>query len=203
MGLDMYLVKLTKVDDEELSRKNAEELTCSWFIRNAENEKLLQYVKPWLRESEISVPEWDEEKIRRDFRVADDSEWCAMWESETEHGFGYTGGEEVVIRKEDRADFTIRKQQKVYLVNIEPAGYWRKDYFLSSAIAEAFFYGKTKDGKKDCIVVENTGYYPLTDKVRDVIREYAEPLRPGSYGHGHEHLETDSEDSVICYYEWY
>lgn len=207
MGLDMYLIKLTKVSDEEAAKKKAEDLECDYFTKDKRSEHLLKHVMPWLTESRISIPVWNMNKIKQSVGAPKGAHLTSerhRGDCIVEFGFSYDGKSYTAVINEDNAkDFKTRVYRQVYLVNMENVGYWRKHFPLGEAIHDAFLDTKKPE---DRIVVENCGYYPLTGAVRRVIRKSGKPTFDpndefGGYGYGE--LKTDSPDSVICYHEWY
>lgn len=67
---------------------------------------------------------------------------------------------------------------------LEPVAYWRKEHDLSDAITAAV------DGP-----VENEGYYPLNDKMFEIIKKADNQLDEVS--------EPVTDDYAYVYYEWY
>lgn len=207
MGLDMYLYKLTKVSEEEAAKVNAEDLKCTYFMKNERTDRLLQHVMPWLTKTDLSIQVWDMDKIKKSVGAPIDAN--VVVES---HGgdyvveFMFRKGEETytaTIMEDEVDEFSMRIDKPAYLVNMEKVGYWRKDYALAEKISDAFLSAKKPEKR---IYVENTGYYPLTGAVRQVIRRSGKPtFNPNDRfgGYGYNELKTESKDSVICYHEWY
>lgn len=67
---------------------------------------------------------------------------------------------------------------------LEPVAYWRKKYDLSNAITAAV------GGP-----VENQGYYPLNDKMFEIIKKADNQLDEVS--------KPVTDDYAYVYYEWY
>lgn len=187
MGLDMFLLKVSKIDASDLTKKNVDDLKCDCFLKNKSSTKAIKEVMPWVTEKTMLVSRPDEKLIRKAFNIPDNMDFVALCDGPYEHIYTY-GTEDCSTTMEARfpleeiGKYCSEKEEDVYLFKQEILDCWHKDYELSGAIITAFDK-PIEDGKM----------YPVTDRVRNVLR---------GKGLCYEELEADSQDYIICYEQW-
>lgn len=205
MGLDMYLYRITRISTTEqrkLRGKTEKEIYDSGYSlfyrpRNKDDERLIKYIKPYLRGIKISQEYFDMEKIRQDFKIPKTYLQC---------GSSYAGNGDVSLTFTSRdcqdskkasfntnknPEYILTKLTNCYVCKEREIGYWRKNYDLQEELYREASYGGVE--------IENCGYYPLNDGMtRAILRdkwEYSDKVQ-------REDL-WDDNNSIVCYHEWY
>lgn len=203
MGLDMHVFKVSKCSEEEAKTLNGKvlgrDIAMQFKVFPTEQGREpydeIKQILPWLKKTAMKVPCCDYEKM-----IADNMEnpelydICLYMESQDRCGFviypkkeenGLEKREIVLSRGEIEKNYLKLVDIDVYVCKpLEPVAYWRKEYDLSDAITAAV------DGP-----VENEGYYPLNDKMFEIIKKADNQLDEVS--------EPVTDDYAYVYYEWY
>lgn len=203
MGLDMNVFKVSKCNEEEAAALNGkvlegdivEQFTVFPTEHDGEPSDGIKQILPWLKKTAMKVPCCDYRKM-----IADNVEnpelydICFYMESQDRCGFviypkeegnGLEKREIMLSREEIEKNYLKLVDMDVYVCKpLEPVAYWRKEYDLSDAITAAV------GGP-----VENQGYYPLNDKMFEIIKKADNQLNGVS--------ELTTDDYAYVYYEWY
>lgn len=179
MGLDMHVLKVSKCSEEEALALNGKvfegDVTMRFAVFPAEQGEKpsdrIRQILPWLKKTSMKVPRCDYEKM-----IADNVENPELYdihlsmESYDECWFTIHHKEEGSSLKEKRVKLSREEIERNYLKLVDmdvyvckplkPVAYWRKKYDLSDAITAA------AGGP-----VENQGYYPLNDKMFEIIKK--------------------------------
>ena len=203
MGLDMHVFKMSKCSEEEAKTLNGKvlgrDIAMQFKVfpteqgREPYNE--VKQILPWLKKTAMKVPCYDYEKM-----IADNVEnpelydICLYMESQDRYGFVICPKKEGNSLEKREIMFSREEIKKSYLKfvdmdvyvckQLEPVAYWRKKYDLSDAITSAV------GGP-----AENQGYYPLNDKMFEIIKKADNQLDEVS--------EPVTDDYAYVYYEWY
>ena len=203
MGLDMHVFKVSKCSEEEAAALNekvleegiAMQLKVFPIEQGREPSDKIKQILPWLKKTAMKVPCYDYEKMIADnmenpelydiclYAASQDRCWFMIYPKE--EGNGLEKREIVLSRGEIEKNYLKLVDMDVYVCKqLEPVAYWRKEYDLSDAITAAV------GGP-----VENQGYYPLNDKMFEIIKKADNQLDDVD--------ELATDDYAYVYYEWY
>ena len=200
MGLDMYLNRIQKLTDEE------KKLVADYHdkaIGGGIAEVVLTYIDgrpiyageiedimPYMHIVDIPKRYWNEEKLKKHFDVPDNA--IRVSEQYSHEGNVWTyklDGKYFHVAFNDIKDmvdeFLETHIVKCGYFKISEVAYWRKEYDLDNMLCKAY------DGE-----VRNCGYHKLNDEMRKIILEHES-------GNLAECDIEDTEDSVVCYHQWY
>lgn len=197
MGLDMYLKRITRLTDEE--KKYADEADyetldgeyCLFRLGDdgepdtADNG--LDDVMPYLHVVKkgvkcIDFKKWfEKEGIPQDARfgmsaVGVGERWWMFHANGQDYRLDW-----MALTDKEREELTVTETRTYGVCKMDEVAYWRKSYSLQEALCNA------------CdVAVENCGYYRLNDEIREVLRE-----------NGCDEDLHETDDSIVCYHEWY
>lgn len=203
MGLDMHVFKVSKCSEEEAKTLNGKvlgrDIAMQFKVFPTEQGREpydeIKQILPWLKKTTMKVPCYDYEKM-----IADNVEnpelydiclsiesydqcWFTIYPKEK--GSGLEEKKVKLSREEIKKNCLKLVDMDVYVCKqLEQVAYWRKEYDLSDAIIAAV------GGP-----VENQGYYPLNDKMFEIIKKADNQLD--------EVNELVTDDYAYVYYEWY
>ena len=196
MGLDMFVFRVTELSEEEqreVEKMTYGELCDSDYDRvdADENESLVKQIKPYLFFVKKPVDRIHFDLLKKVCGIPEDARWC--WSASGTFGFRRENDDKAYevnyneLTPEQKKQVTPTDTITYAIYKREDLLYWRKAYDLRDKIREA------------CDVeVENCGSYPLNDKMREVIKAALKE-------EGREDIPdlTSTDDSVVCYHEWY
>ena len=203
MGLDMYLYRIRKLDEDEIDELNKidyEKLCRLDFtiltLADEDDMARVRHIRPWITVVKKDVRVRDYDAIKREAGIPEDAHLS---------GSCYTNGRTAFIFRKDKQryemcweKFTQEQRDRctgtaTYDIAVwreSEVAYWRKEYKLQTRIHSA------------CSTpILNCGYYPLNDEMRKVVLAYEKSREDGRQVHAADLESTDS--SVVCYHEWY
>lgn len=201
MGLDMYLNRVTRLTDDEkkLVAENDDktvENSFTEFVLTGINGNPI-YIKgeiddimPFMHVIDVPKKYWSETRLKRHFGIPDGAYRVSEQYSHEGNVWTYKlYGKyfSVVFNdiKDNVDEFVDTHIVKCGYFKISEVAYWRKEYDLDNMLCKAY------DGE-----VMNCGYHKLNDEMRKIILEH-------EAGKLTAHDIEDTEDSVVCYHQWY
>ena len=206
MGLDMYVEKFTRPTDAEMDEFKGKSIDTIkrndafvWFNLSQDEQNgedgLTRALLPYMRKIQRTEKYWDTKKIEKEQGIPEDAKVIKVIDGIQIHYRDEHGKEYVIdfyaIRNEGKEKQYIVSRKETYgIVKREEVCYWRKNYSLKSKIHS--HWSKTHNGEE----IHNCEYCPLDDGLREIIRKD----REGRY----KDADLDStDDSIVCYMEWY
>ena len=201
MGLDMYLNRVTRLTDDEkkLVEENEDKTvgnSFTEFVLTGINGNPI-YIKgeiddimPFMHVIEVQKKHWSETRLKRHFGIPDGAYRVSEQYSHEGNVWTYKLDDKyfnVVFNdiKDNVDEFIDIHVVKCGYFKISEVAYWRKEYDLDEMLCKAY------DGE-----VRNCGYHKLNDEMRKIILEHES-------GNIAECDIEDTEDSVVCYHQWY
>ena len=202
MGLDMYVYRISGLTDEE--KKEVEEMSyddlCAEdftvFDWDEEHEHRMSPIKDFLTIVKKPVENIHFDLVKKVFDIPKAAEYSGFGSGPEGRFIYFTDDNEhktytVEYDKatsEQRKQVTVTDMMTFAVFHSYELIYWRKAYDLQDKLHEA------------CdVYIENCGYYPLNDKMRQAIKDSLE-----KEGRESEiELLEPVEGSAICYHEWY
>ena len=197
MGLDMYLYRLEKPRPAVsiLNKQSIDTLRdLNYFVVPRDGCEIpanIESILPFAKEINIDVRYINFDKIHEEFDIPKGAEIRKQYWLSNEISYTFclpdkTSKTITIPRETFEAEYLIPRKTDAYCWKEEEVGYWREDYKLQDAMHEA------------CdIHIENCGYYPLSEAMWEVLKEYD----PETYEKVKDYRHSRS--SVICYHEWY
>lgn len=184
MGLDMEIRRISKphVDDSVIYDR----VDIGGIILDEDElkEPMYRQLAPYVQQIQVRSQYYDMEKIRKDYKLSDDSYISMM----SAYRIAITDRETkktVEISNEDiERKYTIERVEKRFVCDSEEVWYWRKAYDIQD------WFHENIDGE-----VENTGFYILS--VEQVLN-FNKVFREDRFG-----AEEPDEESALFYWEWY
>lgn len=200
MGLDMYLNRIQKLTDEEKKLVadyhgkaidgGIAEVVLTYIDGSPIYTGEIEDIMPYMHIVDIPKRYWNEEKLKKHFDVPDNA--IRVSEQYSHEGNVWTykfDGKYFNVAFNDIKDmvdeFLETHIVKCGYLKISEVAYWRKEYDLDEMLCKAY------DGE-----VMNCGYHKLNDEMRKIILEH-------EAGNLSECDIEDTEDSVVCYHQWY
>lgn len=197
MGLDMFVYRITKLKEEEqneVEKMTYKELCKSDFHMlecDDDDDSLKRQINSYLFFVQKPVERIHFDRLKKVCDIPEEASLC--WVISGTFGFKRDNDDKDYevnynnLTPDQKKQATVTDTLTFAVYKSEELLYWRKAYDLRDKLCEA------------CDVeVENCGYYPLNDKMREVIKEALKEDEREDIP------DLDStEDSVVCYHEWY
>lgn len=196
MGLDMYLYRIRRLSDEERKEadkiKDENELQARFHAVELEDDDEFASIRGYIHVVTLKVKRLLYVDVKKALGIPEDAKrQCAFFGGEKfdETWIGKDGKEYHITNEnltpELRSNLERTVKRKFGLWHEEEIGYWRKEYDLQESLHLA------ADGD-----IGNCEYAPLNSEMRRILR------RKKWGGFTKEQL-ADTDDSTVCYYEWY
>lgn len=182
MGLDMYIYEAHKPSAERTRNAVYREDLASFTF--TEVDEMVENILPLCAERELIARYLDIEKIKEVNGISKDARVCGSAYYSTFRKWDFKDGDEiktVSYTEDELKNFIIEKKENVYGVFIDEIWYGRKEYEVQHAIHKMF--------NAEGIIVENCGYYRLTESMVERLND--------EYG-----LGLPMQDNLV-YHEWY
>ena len=178
MGLDVYLYKVSKISTEEKDRLEGAPINQSsgYQIFTSEDENEIVFLHPYLSQISMEGEFYDLEKLKEFYKVAIDATVIGRMYSAEQVLFEFSDGSKVTISP---TDFVVSKDITTFVCKMDEICHWRGDYDVREAAHSTC-----------AVTVENLGYYPLTKKMYDAIKQVAPEF------------DIEYSDNLF-YHEWY
>lgn len=197
MGLDMYMFKVDRLNDEELNvvrGKNLDKVSFDQYVF-LQKEGYERYpelygdLADFAREVGVQREIVNTEDCFKKYGITEDDVYGVHHapNSLTLH----TQKGEIVLNEEELASFTEVKDIEVYVFKCERVAYWRKYYELDSFISDNLEYG-----------VENCGYHLIDSDLKKEVKRFLKMKNPESF-QGNLDIKLLEDDSNIFYYAWW
>lgn len=198
MGLDMWLYRITRLNQQELRDIETMDYTtmCDKFSVMEWGEKDDAYIgqiKSYVSFVKRPIEQIDFSLAKKACGIPEDAEYsgeianCDVWFFDRESDESHYEIDYWQCTDEQRKAMTVTNIVTFCVCHKEEVYYWRKAYALQEKIHKA------------CNVpIENCGYYPLNDAMKKHIVNQIRHWEPFDK----KKLEP-TEDSVVCYHEWY
>ena len=198
MGLDMYLERVKMLSDDEKAealKMTLDELREKYTIMEMDETErdLCSHILPYATMVRRSVEEISIPLVMKALGYPEDVRFCGSCYGGGRHVFWFRDKDdkkyELDLAKIDEKkleDATVTNEYDYAVFKeIRQEAYWRKEYDLQGAIYDACSEE-----------IRNCGYYPLTEEMKEAILSYPE--------NGLSRCELENtDDSVVCYHEWY
>ena len=205
MGLDMFLERVTRLTDNEKKLVETDgkkvfaydinEVVMTNPDGSSTYESELDDIMPYIHIVEVPKQYWNEDKLKKHFNIPSDAlcvmkscsinnqEWTYRWFDNGDNKKYTTIDFSKISEIKDK--FLDTHVIRCGYFKITEIAYWRKAYDLDKMLCEAY------DGE-----VVNCGYHKLNDEMRKIILEH-------EAGKLTAHDIEDTEDSAVCYQQWY
>ena len=184
MGLDMEIRRVSKPHMDDTIVYNREDIMGVVLDEDELNLPMYRQLAPYTQELRVRSQYYDMEKIRKDYKLSDDSYismMCSSCISITDRKTRKT----VEIRSEDiDRKYTVERVEKRFVCDFEEIRYWRKAYDIQD-----WFHEHIEED------VENTGFYILSGAMLLAFNKAFPEDRI-------EAIEPDEEEALF-YWEWY
>lgn len=184
MGLDMEIRKVKKLELDPNVVYNRSDIHGMLLEKGFERRPEYRALAPYVTSAKLRVTRLDKKKIMRRYHLSEEIGIVMYFD---DGGIGIcddkTGKVILILGKELRENYTIRRVENCSIVGYETVRYWRKEYDL-----EDWFREHIGD-------IENCGMYKLSD---ETIKEFNKAYP--------EHAISDGEinpDEPLFYWEWY
>ena len=218
MGLDMYLYRVNKIQNEENAKKRfsgkldheiEDAGYRAFYIEEGKYNPELSDLMPYLTKiDDVRVQCVDEEKIMREYNLPEDAYRCGWGFSDGNIDFMYAfesaGDRDIkdfhLPISEFEKKFVYEKPTTAAICQIEEVAYWRKFYDLQEALHLGYREDREKEreetGQTTPVDIENCGYHAMTESMWEALKEYDKDVYRKLHG-------TENDDEKIFYYEWY
>lgn len=192
MGLDMEIRRISKPHMDDSVVYNREDIHGIILTEDELKEPMYRQLAPYVQQLQVKIQYYDMEKIRKDYKLSDDSYidfelsgnssmMSAYRIAITDRGTKKT----VEISNEDiESKYTIERVEKRFVCDSEEVRYWRKAYDIQD-----WFHEHIEED------VENTGFYILSGAMLLAFNKAFPEDRI-------EAIEPD-EEKALFYWEWY
>ena len=199
MGLDMWLYRVTRLDEQEkndIATMSMEELKNKFNVRqwDERDDTLLAQIKPFITFIERPVEQIDLDLAKKACGIPEDAEYHGQIMNSNVWFFSREGDDNDYTidywkcSEEQRRQMTVTNMLTFGIYHREEIWYWRKNYKLRKNLYKA-----------SDVPMENCGYYTLNDKMNECI---CKAIKDDNDFINKGQLEP-TEDSVVCYHEWY
>ena len=184
MGLDMEIRRISKPHVDDSVIYDRADIGGIILDEDELKEPMYRQLAPYVQQLQVRSQYYDMEKIRKDYKLSDDSYISMM----SAYRIAITDRETkktVEISNEDiERKYTVERVEKRFVCDSEEIRYWRKAYDIQD-----WFHDHIEED------VENTGFYTLSGAMLLAFNKAFPEDRI-------EAIEPDEEEALF-YWEWY
>ena len=197
MGLDMYLFKITKLNDKEIanvSHKHIDEIKKDYHYFELESynkySELYNDLEGLISKIPVKRTIFEHKRCYAEHNISESDDLMCRTQSPAGLELSFRSGAKIKLNREELKSYLKTKDDEVYIYKSEDVAYWRKDYDLQN-----FFYNRMN--------IENCGYHLLSEETKQELKNYLLKYQPDDFNDYPKLEWLDDEDVDIFYYEWW